>query len=341
MKILAFFTLSSLLTCHFALSQEMSVEADALGGLSVQTKSIEAISSYTGKDVLAKVTVLPGQSYIFKSPINVQQIEYLKGAGDKVSRNEPFAIIQGPEVHHFYRVFQMKKVLFEQASALFNNSKALYQRKSLSEQAWLEISNQYHDTKMEFDELTHFFDLVLSADEENDSLTLASPVAGVIQYSVLNALDIDHTIASFIPMQAIRLKVNLPFDTTQTPLYISSGNCRLGVDFTESANSAYYQSVWTKSLADECAFAIGQILSATPEYQTNAYKIKQSSVFNWEGDNFIFIQNKQNYEAVKVTLITSQDDNYIVKSSSVSLANKLALVSSVSAGQGILLGLGV
>jgi hypothetical protein len=340
MKILAFLILSSTLTSHLALSQDLSVGVDELGNLAVQTKSIEAISSYTDKEVLAKVTVLPGQSYVFKSPINVQQIQYLKGVGDNVTKNQPFAIIQGPEVHHFYRVFQMKKVLFRQASSLFENSKALYQRKSLSEQAWLEISNQYHDTKMEFDELTHFFDLVLSADEENDALTLASPVAGVIQYNIQNALDINHTIASFTPKQAIRLKVNLPIETTQTPLYISNGNCKLAIDFVESANSAYYQSVWSKPLTTECTFAIDQILSVKPEYQIDAYKIEQSSVFNWEGDNYLFIQNKQNYEAVKVTLVTAQDGYFIVKSS-VSLTNKLALVSSVSAVQGILFGLGI
>ena len=82
------------------------------------------------------------------------------------------------------------------------------------------------------------------------------------------------------------------------------------------------------------------MLSATPEYQADAYEIKQSSVFNWEGDNYIFIQDKQNYTAVKVSLITSHDDNYIVKSS-VSLTGKNVLLSSVSAVQGILLGLGI
>jgi len=340
MKIFPFLFLSSTFICYSAFSQNMSVSADKVGELSLQTSAIESVSSYTGKDVMATVAILPGQSYIFKSPINVQRIEYLKGVGDTVEINEAFAIIQGPEVHHFYKTYQMTKVLFAQTQTLFNNSKNLYQRKSLSEQAWLDISNQYNDIKMEFDELNHFFDLVISVDESSDALTLAAPMAGIIQYNLPSALDVATTIASFTPPQAIRLRVNLPINKTQNVLSISSDYCQLAIDFTENANTAFYQTSWTKALTNDCAFVVGQILSATPEYQTNAYKIKQSSVFNWEGDNYIFIQEQQNYMAVKVLLIASHADSYVVKSP-VSLINKNVLVSSVSAMQGILLGLGI
>ncbi|GAC27391.1 hypothetical protein [Brumicola pallidula] len=346
MKTFSIFILSSAFICCSALAQNMSVDANQLGDLSLQTKAVEPVSTYTGKNIMATVAILPGQSYVFKSPINVQQIQYIKGVGSKVKKNQAFALIQGPEVHHFYMAYQMKKKLFSQAQMLFENSRKLYQRKSISEQAWLDISNQYHDTKMEFDELTHFFDLVLSFDENTDSLTLAAPIAGIIQYSLPSALDAQQTIASFAPLQAIRLKVNLPIDITQKPLFVSrdssigSDSCQLAIDFSESANAAFYQIAWTKALTNDCAFVVGQILSVTPEYQTSAYKIKQSSVFNWEGDNYIFVQDTQNYVALKVTLVTSDGDNFIVKSPA-SLANKRVLISSVSAVQGVLLGLGI
>ena len=340
MKILSFFILSSALMCHSAFAQNMTVQAEQLRNLSLQTNPIESVSSYAGKDVMATVAILPGRSYAFKSPINVQRIQYLKGVGETLKENEAFAIIQGPEVHHFYRTFELTKVLFLQTQTLFNNSKKLYQRKSLSEQAWLDVSNQYNKIRMEYDELTHFFDLVINVDEAADSLTLGAPMAGIIQYNLPSALDTDDTIASFAPTQALRLRVNIPIDASQKPLLISSGGCQLAVDFTENANSPFYQIAWTKALTNDCAFAVGQVLSATPEYQADAYEIKQSSVFNWEGDNYIFIQDKQNYTAVKISLITAHDSNYIVKSS-VSLAGKNVLLSSVSAVQGILLGLGI
>lgn len=327
------------LFCHSAWAQDRAVETKELGNLLLKTSTIDPVTAYMGKEVMAEVSVLPGQSYIFKSPIDVQQIEYLKGAGDEVTKNLPFAIIKGPEVHHFYMAYQMKKRLLTQSTALFENSKKLYKRKSLSEQSWLDMSNQYHDTKMEFDELTHFFDLVLSFDPEAESLTLAAPISGFLNYSLSKALNNGGLIASFVPLEALRLKVNLPIGLKDKPLHIISGRCHLEIDFIENANSAFFQTFWTKALNSDCPYVQGQVINVTPEYQTSAYKVKQSSVFNWEGDNFIFVKNEQGYIATQVELITSHGDTYIV-TSEVSLLGKSTLISSVSAVQGILIGLG-
>jgi hypothetical protein len=340
LKILTLIILSSLLINHKALAQDLSVELAALKDLSLQTQVIEQVSSFTGKEMMAQVASLPGQAYVFKSPIDVQQIQYLKGNGALLNKDQAFAIIQGPEVHHFYMAYEMKKVLFKQATAHFDNSKNLYARKSLSEQAWLDISEDYHNFKMEFDELTHFFDLVLSFDDKNDALTLGAPANGILQYSVSAALNMDGIIASFVPTQAIRLKVNTPINMTVKPSYFNSGNCQLAVDFTELADNAFHQTAWTEALREQCDFVIGQVLSARPVYETNAYKVKKSSVFNWEGGNYIFVLNNTRYEALKVTLITSQNENYILNSEA-SLANKTVLTSSVSAVQGMLQGLGL
>jgi hypothetical protein len=340
MKKLSLLILSSACICLSAFAKDLNVDVNSLGALSVKTDIIEQVSSYSGKNAMAKVTALPGQSYVFKSPIDVQQLEYLKGAGDSVDKNEAFAIIQGPEVHHFYRLFELKKALYKQSKALFDNNRKLYERKAISEQAWLDISNQFHETRMEYDELTHFFDLVLSVDNEKESLTLASPVAGIIQYNVTNMVNRENTIALFTPLQAIRLQINLPIDVTQKPLFIRSEYCQLEIDFIENADSPFYQTAWSKPIVSDCKLVMGQMISVSPEYQAQAYKIKQSSVFNWEGLNYIFIQNEQKFSAVKVTLIATDDDSYVVKSTN-SLANKKVLVTSVSAVQGILLGMGL
>lgn len=340
MKIRFLIILSSLFICHGAHAQNMTVGASALKGLDTQTQLVKRISSFRGKEMMAEVAVLPGQSYIFKSPINVQQIQYLKGNGVAIAKNKAFAVIKGPEVHHFYMAYQMKKVLFAQASKHFANSKKLYINKALSEQAWLKISNDYHLTKMEFDELSHFFELVLSFDEEQDEITLGAPIAGVLQYNFSDALDIDSIIASFVPLQAIRLKVNLPINNPLRASSFSHQNCQIAIDFTESANSAFHQTAWSKELPEQCDVFIGQVLSISPVYELSTYKVQQSSVFNWEGSNYIFIANQNKYEAVKVTLITSENAHYIMQSE-VSLDNKIVLTSSVSAVQGILQGLGL
>jgi len=321
-------------------SQDMTVQQNSLGNLVLQTEPIEAVESFSGQRVVAEAAVLPGRSYIFKSPINIQQIEYLKGVGEKFQKNEPFALISGPEVHHFYMAYQMKKGLFEQAQSYLEHSKQLYQQKSISEGSWLAASEQYFDSKMEFDELTHFFDLVLGFDEDNETITLAAPITGFIFYDTQSTLDIDTLIGSFTPPSALRVKVNLPIEQQLNPLYIQIGDCKLDIAFTENANSAFSQTAWSQAFIPGCDFSRGQMLSAIPEYQISAYKIAQSSVFNWEGENYIFIQKQQAYQAIKVDLIASQDTNFIVTADT-SLNGKIALISSVSALQGMLQGLGL
>lgn len=343
MKILSSLTalaLVLLLTSFSLKSQNLTIQQNSLGNLVLQTQPIEAVSSFSGQAIMAEVAVLPGRSYTFKSPINIQQIEYLKGVGDKVQKNDAFALISGPEVHHFFMAYKMKKVLFEQAQSYFEHSKQLYQRKSISEGAWLAASEQYFNSKMEFDELTHFFDLVLSFDEDSDTITLAAPITGFVHYDPQSTVDIDTLIGAFIPSEALRLKVNLPIKQDLKPLYIQIGECRQDIAFTENANSAFYQTAWSQAFNSACQFSRGQMLSAIPEYQIDAYKVAQSSVFNWAGENYIFIQKQQDYQAIKVELIASQNNNFIVIADA-SLDGKLALTTSVSALQGMLQGLGL
>lgn len=340
MKSLFVLVFTSLFICQGTNAKDMSVEINALKDLDAQTQLVEVVSTYSGKEIIALVASVPGQAYVLKSPLNIQQIEYLKGNGEVFEKGEAFAIIKGPEIHHFYMAYQTKKNLFEQANKHYANSKMLYERKSLSEQAWLKISNDYYNTKMELDELTHFFELALNFDEKNDALTLGSPIAGVLQHRFLSVLDIESVIASFAPLQSIRLKINLPIKQALPVSSFRYKSCQVDVDYTEAANSAFYQTVWTQSLPTQCDFVIGQELSALPVYRLDAYKVKQSSVFTLEGANYIFVVNQNKYQAIEVTLITSQSENYIVQSA-ISLANKTVLISSVSALQGILQGLGL
>lgn len=320
-------------------AQNLSVEQTTLQDLALQTQTIETINSYRGKALLAQASSLPGQAYALKSPINVQQIRYLKGSGASIAEGEAFAVLQGPEVHHFYMAYQMKKELYNQARAHFENSKALYKRKSLSEKAWLDVSNEFHDTKMEFDELNHFFELVVGFDEEKDAMTLASPIDGSLEYSGIRMVDANSLIASFVPNDAMRIKLKLPIDGKQNPEYFIAKNCQFALDFSEVNESAFYLTAWAQLTSGDCRLVKGQIVSATPVYSLDAYKAKKSAVFSWEGANYIFIKTENGFDGVEVSLINAQNDNYVFQSKA-SLVNKDVLVSSVSALQGILLGLG-
>ncbi len=318
---------------------DLFVKKDAVGELFLQTELMQKVASYKGRNLMARVAHLAGSPYVLKSPINVQQVEFLKPNGATLKKNEPFVKIKGPEVHHYYAAYLMKKALYQQAKTHFENSKKLYQRKSLSEKAWLDISNDYHNTKMAFDELQHFFEIVLAFDEEDESLTLVAPIDALLAYSWSNSLDTKMTIASFVPLSAIRLKINIPLTHAAMPRAFSTHSCQLALDYVESANSAIHRVAWTETATSQCGFSVGQVVSVVPIYSTDAYRVKQSSVFSWEGDNYIFIDDGDTFRGVKVALLTSQDHDYIIQSN-VALSNKRVLITSVSAAQGVLQGLG-
>lgn len=340
MKLFVLVTLLYSVLQQLALAQDLSVDRSELAELSIQSESIQVVNSFNGKKLMARIESLPGQTYVLASPIDIPQVIYLESNGASLRKKQPFVKIQGPEVHHFYASYQMKKALFAQASRHYNNSEALYKRKSISEQAWLDISNNYYVTKMEFDELTHFFELVLNFDESNDALILGAPQQGILKYNISNMFSAGSTIAAFVPLDAIRMKVNVPIGQPNLPSQLSIDNCNLAVDFMETANSTFYQTAWSKPLNPECKYVEGQVISVIPIYETKAYSVKKSSVFNWEGNNFIFVQVDAQYKAMQINIVTSQGDNYIVQSTN-NLTNKVVLTSSVSALQGMLLGLGL
>ena len=340
MKLAALITLIVTSVCLCVSAQENSVERDALGELALQTQPIVTVQRFFGPELTAKVMALPGQSYVLKSPINIQQIRFLVGAGQRLQQGQAFAVIQGPEVHHFYSAYKTKQVLHEQEHALYQNQKSLYQKKAISEQTWLDVSNRYQQSKLALDEMKHFFELVVSVDDEHDALTLAAPIESIIQYSIGESLNTDSLIASFIPFTALRLKVSLPIARHLTPASVKVGSCALDIDFIENANSGFFETAWTQAIPQECHLTTGQMLSAQPQYSTRAYQVAQSAVFNLEGENHIFIKRPEGYLATPVSLLTSLNNDYILIAED-SLDGKEVLISSVSAVQGILQGLGL
>ncbi|HCF78592.1 MAG TPA: hypothetical protein DER52_02775 [Glaciecola sp.] len=101
----------------------------------------------------------------------------------------------------------------------------------------------------------------------------------------------------------------------------------------------FYQSIWSAPITTNCNLKLGEQVSLIPQYYTQAYQISQDSVFSWEGQSYIWVKEADSYTAVKVDLLASEQQMYIVTAQQ-SLANKLILTTSVSAVQGVLLGLG-
>ncbi|MBT1449313.1 hypothetical protein KJ365_00340 [Glaciecola sp. XM2] len=339
MKLALPFFIVALLWSQLALSQDMLVNGEQLGQLKQETAPITAIKTFSGSPVIAEVISLPGQAYVLTSPMNVQQIQYLAGIGQALKKGEKFAVLRGPEVHHYHSQYQIYKRLHTQSKALYENNQKLFNSKAINEGAWLQISQQYYDVKLAYDEYVHFFEYVSNFDDDTESLTLVAPINGIVSYEATQSTEMGHILARFIPRQSLVFKLRIPFNDTREIASIDAPQCKLTISSVNQQLDGYYQTAWSEPLKNNCKASLGASVSVTPHYKTDAYLTNKQSVFNWQGDNYIFLKNGDAYRAVKITILGTQQQQYVIQSDS-PLTDKSALVSSVSAAQGILMGLG-
>ena len=159
-----------------------TLEVVALGALELAYERPVAVSSYPGQPLSGRVGFRSGEAYSVASPGRVQQIEYLVEPGAAVSKGQPFAVLRGPEMHHFEMSYHSSRALAAGAEQRFKSNQPLYERKAISESQWRQISENYYASQLEYEHMRHFFELVAGDDNDPAALTLTAPLTGVIDY---------------------------------------------------------------------------------------------------------------------------------------------------------------
>jgi len=318
-----------------------TVELAALGSLALEFKRVAPVAVYPAQPVVAQVSYRSGEAFSVISPGRVQQIEYLVEPGAVVVESQPFAVLRGPEMHHFEMSYESSRALAAGAERRYKSNKNLYERKTISESQWLEISEKYYAYMLEYEHMRHFFELVVGGDDDPDALTLAAPLAGLIDYpSVNRALEEGDSIALFVPPQAIRLEVALPSAIRTAVASLRAGECLLNIERVSNVIDGFFVQAWTQPLPSSCSLMLGQQLLATPMVRAeSAYRVPRSAVFQLERENYVLVRRGKYLAAEAVTLLGAEGNDYLL-SVAAPLDEEEILVSSVSAVQGILLGLG-
>ena len=103
---------------------------------------------------------------------------------------------------------------------------------------------------------------------------------------------------------------------------------------------SFFIRAWTQTLPPACPLLLGQQLLLQPLLRVdNAYRVARAAVFALQRQTYVWRLRDDTLEAVPVTVLAAEGDAYIVHSEE-GLAGQSVLVSSVSAVQGVLLGLG-
>lgn len=330
-----------LLTLAPRLVIAQSVELAALGSFELLFQPVQPVATYPAQPVAATVTFRKGEAFAVPSPGRVQQIEYLVEPGARVAKGQAFAVLRGPEMHHFEMGYQSSQALLAIAQRRFNSNKGLYERKAVSESQWQEISEKYYTLLLEHEHMRHFFELVIEGDDDPDALTLAAPLAGVIDYSsAYGGVEEGDSIALFIPVDAIRLEAALPNDMRDQVVALRAADCELVVERISGMTEGFFVQAWSSALTPSCSLILGQRVLATPLLRgTDAYSVRRSAVFQLERQTQVLVREGSSLVAVAVSLLGAEGENYVLRADA-DLEGREVLVSSVSAVQGVLMGLG-
>lgn len=319
--------------------QQYNVSQDQLGQLTVNVASVASVESYTGSKLSATVATLPGQAYTIIAPMNAQRVQFLKQRGERVAAGESMLMLIGPEVEHYYDEYELKTDLFAQTTRLYERNKKLFAQKAIGEQVWLNISEQYISQKLALGEFNHFFDYVDNFNHQIQALTLKSPIDGILNYTAFSSLLAMQEIVSVIPSEAVRVKVKLPSSQSQTPSSLQLPQCTLRVDQVEGLSQSFYKTLWSEPLSLSCNLNVGDMVIVNPQYQISAFSIPKAALFSLHGKHYVMRQTAEGFASVEVNIVASEQNSFVVTSSQDIHGSAIA-TSSVSALQGILMGLG-
>lgn len=329
----------SLLYFKSASASELKVDLATLGDLELSTQVVQMVDHYPGTQLKSIVVAMPGMPFTLKSPADIQQTEYLVSQGQTLEKKQPFAIIRGAEVFHFYAEYLIKKSLYGLAESQFNSNRTLYAQKVIDEQRWIDITQAYYNAQLAYEEYEHFFEHMIDVDEKQDAITLGAPIKGLFLKGSELTITTGDNIAQFIPKDAIRLKVSVPSNKVDNLSYLTSSNCKLKIAQIESLSSGAYVTAWSTPLSETCNWRMGEQITVTPFYSQNAFRIPKSAVFSWDGAQYVFVKKNTTLVNLQVNLLSSEAGHYIAQVQQADAAIEV-LVSSVSAVQGLLLGLG-
>ncbi len=316
-----------------------SINVNELGALALTFTAVKAVDTYQGRPMAATVSYRPGEALSLVAPVRVRQISYLHAPGTPVDKNEEIALLNGPEIHHFITAFQVLETRLSNAERRFNSNKKLYDSKAIDESRWVEISEAYYALQLEYEHMHHFRTL-LEPGGEKDGLWLKSPAIGLLDYRQSQpGVEAGQPLAQLIPPQALRLRVAAPLTQRTALVALAFGECQLPVDSVGAMAKDYFVETWSAPLTDACKRLPGERLMVTPLLSAAGYRVPRDAVMQWQGETALLIRNGELLEPVIVTLLATAGTDYIV-SCDADLAGRSVLSSSVSAVQGVLMGLG-
>lgn len=316
-----------------------------LGDLRTAFATATVLEEIPGAPLRGEVAYRAGTAFAVRLPMAAQRIEFLTTPGAHLDEGAPVVRLSGPDVHHWLISSRAVAQQFEAAEARYTQNRPLFEEKALSAASWADIQRSYFDLKLENEHREHVLSLVVGKGEgdygpDPSTLTLGSPTPGLVSFATRGAAHtVEATLFEVIPQSALRMQVDVPWRRAGNLVALRFGDCRVAVEQVEERSDGFFVAAWSESLSGSCARPPGTPASVTPLYGQRALAVPRSAVFQWERVPHVFLRDGDALEPVAVELVGERGPDFFVRGDGLS-GESVMLTGSVSAAQGILLGLG-
>jgi hypothetical protein len=329
-----------LLVPAVAVAQER-VRLDALGDLELAWATLEPLGQVPGPPLRAEALAEPGAALQFRLPAEAQRAMFRVPPGTTVQAGDPVAMIEGPEIHHWLLEYDALAARYETARQRYERNLPLYREGALSGERWTAIEERYFQLRLEFQHLGHLREWLQPAPGEGSEAVLAlAPRDGRVLYDSAHAmLETGAILFEVQPGDGLRLRVEVPAERATRLAALAFDACEVAIDRVEEAARGFYRAAWSVPLRGPCALAPGTSLGVQPRYDEPALFVPREAIFQWRQAPHVWLRRGEELVAQPVELIADTAEGYAVAADP-ALAGGEVLVRSVSAAQGILLGLG-
>ena len=318
---------------------QTEVPIDSLGKLNLTYVNAAPSQSVQKSVSTGIVAPLPGSQLHLMAPMTPQQVQYLVADGTAVSKGQKLAMLKGSEVHHFTENLKAKTALLKISQKRFNANKPLFEANAISQSSWFSIAQAYYDAKLAWGHLDHFAEM-FESDEDDDIGYLLAPEAGLFLYAN-GEKDAEATrLGSIISNNSLRIKTMVSADEASLISAIETANCQVQVARTDAIVNGYLTSVWSEPLPESCNLKLGQRAQVNGHFKLKALKIPAQSVFYLNGQSSVFVRSGNVLNVVPVEVVGQSGADALLIKATPQLNNQPVLSSSVSAVQGVLIGLG-
>ncbi|HKK22425.1 MAG TPA: hypothetical protein VJ947_01970 [Pseudohaliea sp.] len=321
------------------LARAQEVPLAALGDLALAYAGAGTLDRVPGAPLRGVIRAHGGEDYRVLLPRTAHRATFVTVPGQHVAAGDPVVRLEGPEIHHWELEFDAIADRYALAESRYERNRPLYADGALPAERWAAIQDSFLATSLEYEHMRHFGELLLPDDDE-DALLVGAPIDGMLHFdSRAPARDERAVLFSVIPDAALRLQVEVPVDRAGDLRDLTVGECSLAIESIDRAADGFFVAAWSAALTGDCRWTPGTVLSVRPGYRADALEMPRAAVFQWQREPHVFVRDGDRLRARPITVLADTAGGYAVARDPALVASQV-LIGSVSAVQGILLGLG-